>query len=73
MSKETTCPECLSVLKLEAFKKALNVEPAPLASKKYIPHRFRTGATDLAINLAEINGLPGLLEAVSLLSSLSSD
>ena len=69
---ESTCPECLSVLRLETFKKALSVEPAPLASKKYIPHRFRTSATDLAINLAEINGLPGLLEAVSPPSSPSS-
>jgi len=59
------CPECLSVLGLKAFKKALSVERASLASKKYIPHRWRTAATDLAINLAEINGLPGLLEAVS--------
>ena len=71
-SMESTCPECLSVLRLEAFKKALNVEPAPLASKKYIPRRWRTAATDLAVNLAEINGLPGLLEAVGPSSSARS-
>jgi hypothetical protein len=62
---ESTCPECLGILRLEGFRKALSVDPAPLASKKYIPHRWRTAATDLAINLADINGLPGLLEAVS--------
>lgn len=66
---ESACPECMNVLRLESFKKALSVEPAPLASKKYIPHRWRTAATDLAINLADINGLPGLLEAVSPLTS----
>lgn len=65
MSTESTCPECLGVLGLGAFKKALNVEPVSLASKKYTPYRWRTAATDLAINLSEINGLPGLLEAVS--------
>lgn len=60
-SMERTCPKCLSVLAL----KALKIEPTPLASKRFIPHQWRTAATDLAINLAEINGLPGLLEAVS--------
>ena len=64
-SMEGTCSECLGVLRLEAFKKALSVESAPLGLKKYIPRRWRTAATDLAINLAEINGLSGLLEAVS--------
>ena len=68
-STESTCAECLGILRLKEFKKALNVEPAPLVSKKYIPHRWRTAATDLAINLADINGLPGLLEAVSPLPS----
>ena len=67
-STESTCPECLSVLRLETFKKALSVEAAPLVSKKYIPRRWRTAATDLAVNLAEIHGLPGLLEAVGLSS-----
>lgn len=70
-STESACSQCLGVLRLEAFKKALKVEPAPLASKKYIPHRWRTAATDLAINLADIKGLPGLLEAVSLSSPTS--
>ena len=65
MSAESTCPECLGVLRLDAFKKALSIEPAPLGLKKYIPRRWRTAATDLAVNLAEINGLSGLLEAVS--------
>ena len=65
-SAESTCPECLGVLRLKAFKKALGTEPAPFGSKKYIPCRWRTAATDLAVNLAEINGLSGLLEAVSL-------
>ena len=64
-SMESACPKCLAILKSQAFKKALRTEPAPLALKKYIPHRWRTAATNLAINLAEINGLPGLLEAVS--------
>ena len=67
-STENACPECLAILKSKAFKKAVRTEPAPLALKKYIPHRWRTAATNLAINLAEINGLPGLLEAVSSLS-----
>ena len=71
-TKKSTCPECLSVLGSKAFKKALSVEHAPLATKKYTPHRWRTAATDLAINLAEINGLPGLLEAVSPFSTASS-
>jgi len=62
---ESTCSECLGVLRMEVFKKALSVEPAPLASRKYIPHRWRTAATDLAISIADINGLSGLLEAVS--------
>ena len=64
-SMETTCSQCLGILGLKTFKKALNTGPAPLASKKFIPRRWRTAATDLAINLAEINGLPGLLDAVS--------
>ena len=64
-SADNTCSECLGVLRLQAFKKALKVKPASLASKKFISHQWRTAATDLAINLAEINGLPGLLEAVS--------
>ena len=64
-SMEGTCSQCLGILGLKVFKKALNVGPAPLAAKKFIPRRWRTAATDLAINLAEINGLPGLLEAVS--------
>ena len=64
-SMKGTCSQCLGILGLKTFKKALNIGPAPLASKKFIPHRWRTAATDLAINLAEINGLPGLLEAVS--------
>ena len=64
-SAESTCSQCLGVLGLKAFKKALNTGPAPLASKKFIPRRWCTTATDLAINLAEINRLPGLLEAVS--------
>ena len=62
---ESTCSQCLGVLGLKTFKKALNIGPAPLTTKKFIPRRWRTAATDLAINLAEINGLPGLLEAVS--------
>lgn len=64
-STEGTCPQCLSILGSKAFKKALNVEPAQLASKKFTPHQWCTAATHLAINLAEIRGLPGLLEAVS--------
>ena len=67
-SVESACSKCLGVLRLKAFKKALSIEVVPMASKKFIAHRWRNAATDMAINLAEINGLPGLLEAVSLVT-----
>ena len=34
-SAENTCPECLGVLRLKEFKKALSVVPAPLVSSRH--------------------------------------
>ena len=62
----TTCDECLAVLKLDTFKKALRMEPPPLATAKFTPRRQYSGARDLGISYAKIKGLTGLLDDVSM-------
>ena len=60
-----TCNRCLDILKLDAFKKALSVQPPPLDNLKFTPHRHRNAATNLGMSLAKIEGLSNLLEKVS--------
>ena len=64
-STSSACDQCLSLLKLDVFKKALAVKPPPLKNLKYTTHRCRTAATSLGINLAKIEGVSDLLEKVS--------
>ena len=64
-TQSSVCSECLRLLKLDTFKKALRVQPPPLENLKYTPHRRRNAATSLGINLAKIEGVSGLLERVN--------
>ena len=61
----TTCNECLALLKLDNFKKALRMEPPPPETAKFTPRRLYDGIRDLGISYAKIKGLSGLLEDVS--------
>ena len=61
----SVCSRCLDLLKLEAFKKALDTKPPRLENLKFTPHRYRNAATNLGINLAKIEGVSNLLEKVS--------
>ena len=61
----TTCDECLALLKLDTFKKALRMEPPPPETAKFTPRRQYDGIRDLGINYAKIKGLAGLLDDVS--------
>ena len=65
MTQSSACNQCLGLLKLDVFKKALGVQPPPLKNLKFIPHRHRNAATNLGINLAKIEGFSNLLEKVS--------
>lgn len=60
-----TCNECLALLKLETFKKALRMEPPPPETAKFTPRRQYNSIRDLGINYAKIKGLAGLLDDVS--------
>lgn len=64
-ASDPVCNQCLGLLKLDAFKKALGMKPPPLKNLKFTPHRFRNAATNLGINLAKIQGVSSLLETVS--------
>ena len=64
----TTCDECLALLKLGTFKKALRMEPPPLETAKFTPRRQYNGIRDLGISYAKIKGLAGLLDEVSTVS-----
>lgn len=59
------CDQCLNLLKLDAFKKALRTKPAALKNLKFTPHRCRSAAINLGINLAKIEGVSDLLETVN--------
>lgn len=61
----TTCGECLALLKLDTFKKALHKEPASLETAKFTPHKQYNGLKDLGISYAKIKGLAGLLDDAS--------
>ena len=61
----SACDQCLGLLKMDTFKKALSIQPPPLENLKYTPHRHRNAATSLGINLAKIEGVSGLLEKVN--------
>jgi hypothetical protein len=61
----TTCGECLALLRLDTFKKALRMDPPPLKTAKFTPHQQYNGLKDLGISLAKIKGLAGLLDDVS--------
>lgn len=65
MAQSPVCDQCLGLLKLDVFKKALSVQPPPLENLKFTPHRHRSAATSLGINLAKIEGVSNLLEKVS--------
>ncbi|KAF9779588.1 hypothetical protein BJ322DRAFT_1167867 [Thelephora terrestris] len=56
------CDQCLGLFRLNAFKKALRTKPPPLEKLKFTPHRHRTAATSLGMNLAKIEGVSDLLE-----------
>jgi len=64
-TQNSTCDQCLGLLKLDVFKKALGVQPPPLENLKFTPHRYRNAATNLGMNLAKIEGFSSLLETVS--------
>ena len=64
----TTCNECTALLRLDTFKKALRMEPPPLETAKFTPHRQYNGIRDLGISYAKIKGLAGLLDNVSVIS-----
>jgi len=64
-AQNPVCDQCLNLLKLDVFKKALSVQPPPLKNLKFTPHRHRSAATNLGINLAKIKGVSNLLEKVS--------
>ena len=64
-TQSSACDQCLGLLKLDIFRKALSVQPPPLESLKFTPHRHRNAASSLGINLAKIEGVSNLLEKVS--------
>jgi hypothetical protein len=64
-TQSSTCDQCLCLLKLHGFKKALDVQPPSLDNLKFTPHRHRNAAINLGMNLAKIEGLSSLLEKVS--------
>ena len=64
-TQNSTCDQCLGLLKLDVFKKALGVQPPPLKNLKFTPHRHRNAVTNLGMNLAKIEGFSSLLETVS--------
>ena len=63
-AQSPTCDQCLGLLKLRGFQRALDVQPPPLDNLKFTPHRHRNAATSLGMNLAKIEGLSNLLEKV---------
>lgn len=64
-TRSSVCDQCLGLLKLDVFKKALRTQPPPLENMKFTPHRRRNAATNLGINLAKIEGVSTLLEKVN--------
>ena len=62
---DAICHECNTVLRSEAFKRALRVKPAPLDRMKFIPIKYRGPLEDLGAKFAGIKGLSDLLQDVS--------